>query len=90
MPKNLHSCSCHPFKDWDEHDYFSKQKINIGTIVKDRCTAAVSYTHLDVYKRQALLHVFSVKNDIINAKNHFEYNTISRYYSMFHQKFTGL
>lgn len=45
---------------------------------------------LEAFQAFALLNVFSVKNDIINAKNPFEYNTISRYYSMFHQKLTGL
>lgn len=44
MPQSLYSCSCHPFKDWKEHDYFSKQKIEPGTIVKDRCTGEFAIT----------------------------------------------
>lgn len=26
----LYGCSCHPFKDWNDHDFFHKQKIEIG------------------------------------------------------------
>lgn len=48
MPQSLYSCSCHPFKDWEEHDYFSKQKIEPGTIVKHRCTGEFAITFSDV------------------------------------------
>ncbi|MDR2223789.1 MAG: hypothetical protein LBE34_13805 [Flavobacteriaceae bacterium] len=34
----LYGCYCHSFKDWDEHNYFSKQKVTIGSIVKVRCS----------------------------------------------------
>lgn len=33
-----YGCSCHPFKDWDEHDYFMKQKIVVGEKYKIRHT----------------------------------------------------
>lgn len=34
----LYGCYCHPFKDWEEHCYFNKQKVVIGSVVKVRCS----------------------------------------------------
>lgn len=33
----INGCDCHPFKDWDEHDFFMKQKIEIGEKYIIRC-----------------------------------------------------
>lgn len=30
-------CSCHPFRSWDESDFFHNQKFEIGDNVKNRC-----------------------------------------------------
>lgn len=37
----LYGCTCHPFKDWDEHDSFNKQKIIIGAKYQHRCTGKI-------------------------------------------------
>ncbi|MDM1366320.1 hypothetical protein HX017_15370 [Myroides marinus] len=34
----LYGCYCHPFKSWEDHKHYDKQKIPIGSIVKIRCT----------------------------------------------------
>ena len=34
----LFGCYCHPFKNWEEHDKFHKQKIEIGAKYKIRHT----------------------------------------------------
>jgi hypothetical protein len=32
----LWGCTCHPFEDWQDHDKYSKQKIELGKKYKNR------------------------------------------------------
>jgi|ERR1700753_1118891 len=47
----LYGCSCHPFKDWAEHDRYKKQKFKIGQMVKHRCTMRIGKVNVATDKK---------------------------------------
>ena len=36
-----YGCDCHPYKSWKELKFYENQKLQVGDIVKHRCTGRV-------------------------------------------------
>lgn len=62
-------CSCHPFSSWDECNKAHKQKLEIGTPVRNRHTGKKGYVHEigDDY-------FYIVKYGILPRDNHLEHS----------------